>query len=391
MLRQFHFIDQNGKDQGINVRNRSKELAELLSDVERIRAERKKARATRNKYSGVEGGMGVGMGGSMGGSMSGGGSQYGGFGSEEASGYGAYSGGVYGDGGGFGGNTSGGFSDSQSRRDRFEEYDEYDEGAVAAPGRRKADAPSAPTAVKRETKKAEPPKPKQPEVDLFSFGDDDPTPASTSSGKQKAAAPINDFGADDDDFDDFQAAPPPTAPVSQASFSIAPPGSTSTTTSSTQFAAPQPRSGTQGATINDLFASISPAPTASPATGSAFSPPPMPQQAQPYRPAGFQATQPNYFTSVPLAANNTPASSATTPGVLSPSIAKSTPSAKPSGGDAFSSLLSGTTIKKTSTPTQKVTLADMAKQKSTAGIWGAPSSQPAMAPKSGSGLDDLLG
>ncbi|OCL04186.1 hypothetical protein AOQ84DRAFT_257439, partial [Glonium stellatum] len=53
MLRQFHFIDQNGKDQGVNVRNRSKELAELLSDVDRIRAERKKARTTRNKYGGV--------------------------------------------------------------------------------------------------------------------------------------------------------------------------------------------------------------------------------------------------------------------------------------------------------------------------------------------------
>ena len=43
MLRQFHYIDQNGKDQGINVRNRAKELAELLSDVDRIRAERKKS------------------------------------------------------------------------------------------------------------------------------------------------------------------------------------------------------------------------------------------------------------------------------------------------------------------------------------------------------------
>ena len=32
MLRQFHFIDQNGKDQGVNVRNRAKELADLLSD-----------------------------------------------------------------------------------------------------------------------------------------------------------------------------------------------------------------------------------------------------------------------------------------------------------------------------------------------------------------------
>src|ERR1700759_723008 len=73
MLRQFHFIDMNGKDQGINVRNRSKELTELLSDVDKIRSERKKSRQTRNKYSGVQGGIGVGVGSS---------SRYGGFGGE---------------------------------------------------------------------------------------------------------------------------------------------------------------------------------------------------------------------------------------------------------------------------------------------------------------------
>ena len=397
MLRQFHFIDQNGKDQGVNVRNRSKELAELLSDVDRIRAERKKARTTRNKYGGAEGGMG------MGGSMSGSGSRYGGFGSEEADGsYGGFSGGVYGDGGGFGGNT-GGFSDTHSRRDRFEEYDEYDEGAVAAPGRRKADAAPASTSVKRETQKADPPKPKEPEVDLFSFGDEEPATTFSSNGKQKASVPVmDDFGADDDEFDDFQAAPPSAAqPTSQPSLaSIAPPASTSTTTSSTQFAAPQPRSGTQGANINDLFASISPAPsnkTASPATTSAFSPPPIPQQAQQYRPAGFQASQPNYYTSVPLAANPAPSSATNTPGVLSPSIGRPTSTPKSSsGGDAFSSLLAGTTAKKTSTPTQKITMADMAKQKASAGIWGAPTSstpgsQSGAAPKTSSAFDDLLG
>src|SRR6201995_6168023 len=58
MLKQFHFIDQNGKDQGINVRNRSKELVELLSDVDKIRTERKKSKSNRAKYSGYEGGGG---------------------------------------------------------------------------------------------------------------------------------------------------------------------------------------------------------------------------------------------------------------------------------------------------------------------------------------------
>lgn len=53
ILRNFHYIDERGKDQGINIRNRARELAELLSDVDRIRAERRKARANRNKYQGT--------------------------------------------------------------------------------------------------------------------------------------------------------------------------------------------------------------------------------------------------------------------------------------------------------------------------------------------------
>lgn len=111
MLRNFHFIDEAGKDQGINgsfqhpskarsliadaenptppiflVRNRSKELAELLQDLDRIRQERRKAKANRAKYTGV---------GSEGGSFGTGGSRYGGFGNDE-----------YGGGGG-GGSSSG--------------------------------------------------------------------------------------------------------------------------------------------------------------------------------------------------------------------------------------------------------------------------------------------
>ncbi|KAF2090405.1 ENTH-domain-containing protein [Saccharata proteae CBS 121410] len=409
MLRQFHFIDQNGKDQGLNVRNRSKELAELLSDVDRIRAERKKARATRNKYGGVEGGMG------FGGSMSGSSSRYGGFSSEDAAGYGAYSGGVYGDGGGFGGNTSG-FSDTQSRRDRFDEYDEYDEGATAAPApsRRVADTSSGRAGVRKETKKPEPPKPKEPEVDLFDFGDEPAAPAPSASNGKAPASATDDFGAlqsstADDDFDDFQSAEPAAQPAAApthsqtSSFSIPPPASTThTTTSATQFAQPQPRSGAQGANINDLFSTISPAPsTASTATTgmrhtpstsmSAFPPPLQAQQS------GYQPNQPNYFTSVPL--GNTGAGTptgASTPSVMSPTGAAK----KPAGGDAFSGLLAGaTTSKRTSAPTQKVTMADMAKQKASAGIWGtAGSSSPAPASsqggaqqKSSNGLDDLLG
>jgi epsin len=75
MLRQFHYIDSNGKDQGINVRNRSQELVKLLGDVDAIRAERKKARANRNKFGGMEGGMAGGFSGQ-------GSGRYGGFGSD---------------------------------------------------------------------------------------------------------------------------------------------------------------------------------------------------------------------------------------------------------------------------------------------------------------------
>ncbi|KAI9772345.1 MAG: Epsin-3, clathrin recruitment and traffic between the Golgi and endosome [Candelina submexicana] len=420
MLRQFHFIDQNGKDQGINVRNRSKELAELLSDVERIRAERKKARATRNKYGGVEGGMGLGSGGMSSGGGSG--SRYGGFGSEDAGGYGSYSGGVYGDGGGFGG-ASGGFQDTSSRRDRFEEYDEYDEGAVAAPGRRRTDASSATSTPKREPKKAEPPKKKEPEVDLFSFGDDDPISAPSTLPGPEANKPANqapgDFsslqsgGADDDDFDDFQSATPaPQAAPKPSSTIVSSPPATSTTSFNTEFAAPKPVSGSKGANLNDMvgFASISPAPssTATHNNSSAFSPPALPFQQQ--KPTGYQAAQPNYFTSVQALSPQPGATTTSNSGMRSASTNKpaSTNKSASAGGDAFGSLwsIASTGIKKTGTPSQQgPKLADMAKEKASAGIWGAgpvttqQGSKPMQAQTGaqsggqslGGGLDDLLG
>lgn len=390
MLRQFHFIDQNGKDQGLNVRNRAKELAELLSDVERIRAERKKARTTRNKYTGVEGGAGLG-GGFTNSSSS---SRYGGFGSEEAGSggggtYGGFSGGVYGDGGGFGGQSSD-FQDSGSgsgRRDRFEEYDEYDEGAVAAPGKRQADAPSSSRQKTTEatSKKPEPPKKKEPEVDLFSF--DDPIPTSAP-----IIAPATSNAADDDEFDDFQSATPSVQ-------TSAPVFSTATTTSNTQYASPQPVSAPKAANLSDLvgFSSISPASSANPTpvNYSAFSPPVAPQPA---RPTAYQGSQPNYFTSVQAPA---PGSAQAKPSTLGSST-KAPAAAKSGGGDAFGSLWSSASagIKKTSTPTSGPALGQLAKEKASAGIWGASSSTgstpyqlgPAQGQqKLGSGLDDLLG
>ncbi|MCJ1223862.1 Epsin-3, clathrin recruitment and traffic between the Golgi and endosome [Toensbergia leucococca] len=417
MLRQFHFIDQNGKDQGVNVRNRSKELVELLGDVDRIRGERKKARANRNKFGGVEGGT-------MAGGLSSS-SRYGGFGSEDAGGYGAYSGGVYGDGGGYGGNT-GGFDDTGGRRDRFEEYDEYDEGAVASPVRRKAES-SFPTPAKREAKKAEPPKKREPEVDLFAFGDDDIPPETppkefASNGKKAILSPVDNFGtlqtADDDDFDDFQSATPSTQTSSKPSIpTLPPPLSNTSLPPSTQYAAPKPVSAYQGTNINDLvgFNSISPALSTTTASRppSTFTSPPITAaaQLQPRRPSGYQAAQPNYFTSVSVPPP-APSTQGAKPSLSStPSFSNNAPpkSSSSSTTDAFGSLWStasaGAGIKKTSTPSnQGPNLASMAKDKTSASIWGASASSPSLGTGqaqvqrptgqmqgNGGGLDDLLG
>jgi epsin len=437
MLRQFHYIDQNGKDQGVNVRNRAQELTKLLQDVDAIRAERKKARANRNKFGGVEGGMG----------MSGGfssNSRYGGFGSDEA-GFGGYQGEVYGDGGGFGGNQSG-FADTQRRSERFEEYDEADDVAPASrtsartqkdPGPRAAAA----TSNLRDSKQ----KQKEPEPDLFDFGDEPASAPSISNGKAPAQAGnvLDDFGptesgvAADDDFDEFQSATSPAAAAPSTAFAglSPPPTMTSTTTSSTQFAAPKPLAPLQAANFKGILSTASPALSATSSTGAAApstlptysSPAPPPPPSQPFKPSG-----PNYYTSIQSSINNPPVTSTSStfssqsafPSQMQPSYSSSTtmaslgkPTAKPtstaSGEDAFGSLWSTATAKagvqiRSTTPSKGPDLASMAKAKSEAGIWGTsaasatrsstvastPSAAPGQARPSGglgNGLDDLLG
>ena len=416
MLRQFHFIDQNGKDQGINVRNRAKELTELLSDVDRIRAERKKARANKAKYTGVEGGTSFG-----GGFSSGSSSRYGGFGSDTAgssANFGGYSGGVYGDGGGFGGNTSD-FRDTGRRGgDQFEEYDEDDEHDRPDTTRRR-------TTERAGTKKttpapAEPPKKKEPEVDLFSF--DEPVPSSSAA---PAAAPSNGSGLaslstdipaasnDDDDFDDFQSATPAGQTAAPQSSAFGNPLMTSNASGAT-FAAPAPVSGPQQANLTGMMgiSSISPPPAGGAAgtpganysafstpLASAVSPPASKPVGSAYQPSG-----PNYFTSVQAPQTPSTPVSVGGMGALKPvGTGSSTPKGKSSGGDAFGALwasASGTGVKKQSTGTGPA-MGQLAKEKSSAGIWGAPAAQPKPvgstggnsqpAASSSSGLDDLLG
>ncbi|XP_047462423.1 clathrin interactor 1-like [Mugil cephalus] len=52
-LENYHFIDENGKDQGINVRQKVKEMVEFIQDDDRLREERKKAKKNKDKYIGV--------------------------------------------------------------------------------------------------------------------------------------------------------------------------------------------------------------------------------------------------------------------------------------------------------------------------------------------------
>ena len=395
MLRQFHYIDQNGKDQGINVRNRSKELTELLGDVDRIRAERKKARSLKGKTGGVEGGAGVG----------GSSNRFGGFGSESgggfSSGYGGFSGGVYGDGGGFGGQqSSDDYGSTQNRRDQFEEYDEYDEEGTASAPRRNPPNRTTPAPAKQELAK-----PKPPEVDLFDFGDDEipsAPPAQTISNGKAPAAPLamDDFGAlqssgGDDEFDDFQqAAPSSTAPTPSTTSILAP---SLPTTNITAISSPPKNSST---TSVPLMSPPPPSNTSiarpsSTANYSAFKSPllqsstnSMPLQSPPSqplnqtRPSGYQPQGPNYFGSI--SASNLSGSGASTPtastGVTTPSLSGtqkptiSQQAKKPvSSGDPFASLNIGGAKKQ---ETQKgPIMADMAKQRTDQALWGTSSHQ----------------
>jgi len=405
MLRQFHYTDMNGKDQGINVRNRSKELVELLSDVDRIRTERKKSRSTRNKYGGVEGGAG--LGGSSSSSIgAGSSSRYGGFGSETAvgGGYGGFSGGVYGDGGGFGGapeDDNNEYGTTQARRDKFEEYDEGDEAAAKPAPKRKPEATTSSSKSASTTKAAPPPpKAKQPEVDLFDFSADDiPISAAiqpASNGKQSAGPADDEFddfqaagAAGDDEFDDFQAAPSaqPLAP------------STATVTASTQFAQPAPLAApSQSQGMNNIYSTMSP--SATPAANYAAFNMPAPQrqpaaaapspalQAQAPRPPNYQPMQPNYFTSVPAAGS----ASTPTPQARNTPITSPLGASRPAGGnsDPFASLASFG-VKKAGTPSAKgPSMADMARQKTSAGIWGAPATQGGAQQGAGVSGNDLL-
>lgn len=427
MLRNFHYIDDNGKDQGINVRNRSKELAELLTDLDRVRQERRKAKANRSKYIGT-GNDGLSF-------TSATGSRYGGFGSD------SYGGGESGYGGGYdrdiGGSSSrsGGFSDSAGRK-TFDEYDAGDDetsapatssaaathqrkdsslsrtslGSVSLPRKHGESAASKTTASSSATATKAPAK----VMDLLGFDDEEPAPIS-SGAKPAAIASL------DDDFDDFQSAPPATTTASASVLPTAQP-ITSAPKGNNVFdllggagpAATKPSFGAQPTT--SAFAMGATARPAVPTqTQSAFSSfgGIQPQQAPQQQPMGMgmgmgmmnpmspasttstTASRPNYYGSGIPAAK--PAGSPTP-----------TSTAKPSSG-AFDDLWSmglGKSSSRSSTPANAgpaKSIKDLEREKQQAAMWGTqqkPAAQPSMGAfgafggssttTTGGGGDDLL-
>ncbi|CAO3700122.1 unnamed protein product [Rhizopus stolonifer] len=195
MLKNFHFIDEKGKDQGMNVRNRAKELVELLNNTDTIKEERKKAIKNKNKYTGV---------GSDGGMMN--------------------SGGVYGDGGGFSGGSYGGGSSRYSGsgggygNSRFEGFgsdsagnDFYDNYST---GKYDDDLPPARESIQSESNSKAEPKPKATTAkDLFDFDEPAPKKSSTTNDDDWGDFAV---GNGDDEFDDFQSAPSMATSVAAA-------------------------------------------------------------------------------------------------------------------------------------------------------------------------------
>ena len=355
MLRSFHYIDEKGKDQGINVRNRAKELVELLGDVDKIRGERRKAKANKHKYTGTgnDGSYGADM------SFNTGGSRYGGFGSDShGGGSSSYETGRHNDHYQSGGSS---FRDESRRAGGFEEYNAGDDEDSAP--RRSSSISTSTThartgslstsariaaARKREPAPAPPPAP-VPEVDLLGGLDDEPinTTSTGSSNTNKAlpfvSTPAPAVSLDDDDFADFQAAPSSPPPMPVQAQPIMPSFNTNTA------ASPPPTMQSQGHRQQPSLGGL----------GSLMSP----QVPKPTTNNSFSGVGPNY-TSSPLMAASPPPTNR-----MQSSSASS--SAKPSVGfdDLWNMSLGSSTPKPAAGGGKSMN--DLQKEKTNAGLWGA--------------------
>ncbi|KAG6845613.1 hypothetical protein H0H87_006666 [Tephrocybe sp. NHM501043] len=395
MLRSFHYIDDKGKDEGINVRNRSREIVELLSDVEKIRSERRKAKANKNKYVGVgnDGFSGGGM------SFSTGGGRYGGFGSEELGGGGG--GGRYGNEyGGYGAGGSGPSFRDDTRRGGIEEYNAGDDEDIVArtPVRTSTNSSGRASTTRKPSVPTPAPAPAPVVEDLLGgFGDDDvfgstttaspaPAPFGGSNNNKALPAVSSPVAIDDDDFADFQAAPiqasttspaPAPAPAKPNLMDLL--ASTPST-----YTAPRPP-------VQQSLSFASTTNTSNSGLGGMHRPSPSLSSQPLYGQPQFSATPLQarpLFGGAPLAPTPTVAPP------LAPAAAKST-----SSGGAFDDLWSmslGGSSKPASASGQGKSIKDLEREKANAGLWGGqkPASvgggavktnvaQPAAAPSSG--------
>lgn len=207
MLKSFHYIDSKGRDQGINVRNRSKNLLALLNDDALIRLERKKARGNANKFGGVSsaafgGASSIAVGD--------------GFGSEDD-----FTNRVYGDGGVFGArydDPASAYNNGATGTDNnFEEYDVEATNTTSSYASKPTTGSSKVHATSSSKNKAQPQAPQEDLLgDLVSFD----APAAVSSATA-APATAGDDDNDDDDFDDFQTAPSLSANTGNLSSNLA--------------------------------------------------------------------------------------------------------------------------------------------------------------------------
>ena len=55
-LENYTYVDELGKDQGVNIRHKVRELMDFVQDDDRLREERKKAKKNKDKYVGMSSG-----------------------------------------------------------------------------------------------------------------------------------------------------------------------------------------------------------------------------------------------------------------------------------------------------------------------------------------------
>lgn len=219
-LRNFNYIDEKNKDQGLNVKTRAKEIVDLLSSTERIKEERKKAKANRSKYVGI-GSEPSGFGGD------------GDFGSSFSSRFGSES--------GFGSSSRSRFGSSFAREELGGGLDFQEE--LPSRSRFKDNDIRASAGRLQQTQnlsgglhsKPEPPLPAAPVVDLFSFDDPPPlpTPPQTSSGADDEWSNFQGPAKNFDEFGDFE-----SVITSQPSIPTIPLSSNGTATSKSNLSKP---------------------------------------------------------------------------------------------------------------------------------------------------------